>query len=75
MLNDGFMATDNHPTPPRELRSSQLLAIDLRDLPADKMTALRRAAISEGIPLNDYLARIVAEKSGVLLGERLGTAA
>lgn len=74
MLNDGFMATETTPTKPTRPATS-LWAIDLTDLPAEKMTALRRAAIARNVPFHELLASIVDEKAAALLGERLETAA
>lgn len=49
---------------------TRLLAIDLRDLPEDRMGALRRAAISKGVSLARYLTELVSEKSETLLTPR-----
>jgi hypothetical protein len=45
----------------------RLLAVDLRDLPDSQMAALRQAAIREGVPLTDLLARLIEAASERLL--------
>ena len=59
--------THPHPDP--------LVAIDLSDLPADKMAALRRAAISAGVSLSAYLAGVIAANAQRLIGDPPGQAA
>lgn len=46
---------------------NRLLAVDLRSLPEDKMTALRKEAIRRGVSIDELLADLIARASERLI--------
>ena len=59
MLKNPTMSTNQTP--------NRLLAVDLRSLPEEKMTALRQEAIRRGISIDELLADLIDRASKRLL--------